>query len=89
LLDIIFEQYLESEFRDNDQMYIYNKKLLALDPFPHLKIEQVVQLNDPQKLKQKIFVNEYKNSVDIKHVISTPLKELKLEYTNFINNKNE
>jgi hypothetical protein len=87
LLDVIFDQYLESEFRDNDQMYVLYKKLLALDPFPHMTVDQVILLNNPNKLNQKIYVNEFKNSVDMKHIIDTPLKELKAEYKAFINEK--
>lgn len=84
MLDITWEQYLESEFRDNDQMYMYNKKLSALDPFPHLKVDTVLQLNQPQNLKRKLYVNDYKNSKDIGFIIQTPLNELKKDYDTFL-----
>ena len=91
IMDITFEQYLESEFRDNEQLYAYNKKLSALDPFPHLKVDTVKELGLPEQLKRKLFVTEFKNTKEIQYIIETPMKDLQKEYADFINqiNNNE
>jgi hypothetical protein len=84
MADVTWEQYLESEFKDNDQLYIYNKKLSALDPFPHLTVETVMGLNMPNLLKRKMFVIDYKNSREVNYIITTPLKELRVDYDKYL-----
>lgn len=87
MLDVIFDQYLESEFRDNDQLYVYNKKLSALDPFLHLKLEDVIALNDKNGLMRKIYLNDFKNSQTVDYIVRTPLEELKVKYNEFLKSK--
>jgi hypothetical protein len=87
MADIIWEQYLESEFRDNDQMYAYNKKLSALDPFPHLKISDIQELGMTNELHKKLFVTDYKNSRSTQFIIETPIEDLRKDYSDFINEK--
>jgi len=85
--DITYEQYLESEFRGNDQLYEYNSKIAALDPFPHYKLSDLVSLNMPEELKKKLFVIDFKNTMEIGYVLSKTKEELKKEYEEFLSSK--
>jgi len=87
MADITWDQYLESEFRDNDQLLEYNKKIAALDPFPHYKIADLITLNMPNELKKKLYIIDYKNSRSIGFVLEKTKVELDLDYQEFLTNK--
>jgi hypothetical protein len=85
--DITYEQYLESEFRGNDELYEYNSKIASLDPFPHYKISDLAALNMPDELKKKLYVIDFKNTKTISYVNSKTKEELKKEYNSFLAEK--
>ncbi len=84
IYDTVFEQYLESEFKENEQSYIYYKKLNSLDPMPHLTLESVTSTENQELIDRKIFLNDYKNARDMNFVITTSFDELKNDYLSFI-----
>jgi hypothetical protein len=89
MADITWDQYLESEFRDNDQLLEYNKKIAALDPFPHYKIADLVKFNMPKELKKKLYVIDYKNSREIGFILEKTKEELDADYSVFLNSKED
>lgn len=89
MADITWDQYLESEFRDNDQLLEYNKKIAALDPFPHYKIADLVKFNMPKELKKKLYVIDYKNSREIGFILEKTKEELDADYSVFLSNKED
>ena len=87
MLDITFEQYLESEFKDNEQLYQYNKKIASLDPFPHYKLTDIIALNMPEETKKKLYVIEYKNNRTVGFILSKTVEELRADYEKYISDK--
>lgn len=87
MADITWEQYLESEFRDNDQLLEYNKKIASLDPFPHYKVADLIQLKMTNELKKKLYVIDYKNSREVGFVLEKTKDELAKDYDEFLKNK--
>lgn len=87
IIAITFDQYLESEFRDNEDMYAYNKKIASLDPFPHIKLADLASLGlPPEQLHKKLYVVEYKNSKSIQFVLD-PKNDIKKDYEQYIKDK--
>lgn len=87
MADITWDQYLESEFRDNDQLLEYNKKLASLDPFPHYKIADLITMNMPNELKKKLYIIDYKNSREVGFILEKSKEELDADYQEFLTNK--
>lgn len=84
IYDTVFEQYIESEFKENEQSYIYYKKLNSLDPMPHKTLDAVLQTNMTELIDRKIYLNDYKNARDMNFFIVTPFDKLKEDYLSFI-----
>jgi hypothetical protein len=90
LLDITWDQYLESEFRENELLLEYYKKLNALDPMPHVDASKLKELGLEDELRRKLYIIEYKSTKDIYWVIKTPLDKLRADYSNYLTlKKNE
>lgn len=88
VLDIVFDKYLETEFKDNEQLYEYHKKIAALDPFPHFKMADLVSMGLPEEIKKKLYVLEYKNNRTIGQVNAMTQDELNKDFENYILKKN-
>ena len=48
VLDDLLREYLQAKYENNSLELMRSEKTLALEPFPHLTIEQVQRLNVPQ-----------------------------------------
>lgn len=89
VLDIVFDKYIETEFKDNEQLYEYNKKIAALDPFPHYKITELSGLGvPPMEIMKKLYVLEYKNNRAVGDVVSMTQEELNADFNKYITDKN-
>jgi len=78
-LDILLSQYLESEFRENEQMYIVETKKVKLEPFVHWDIELVrrsetIPNDDKQK---KEFYGEWVQMQTVEYLYNTELSKLR------------
>jgi hypothetical protein len=87
LFDSAWNKYLESEYRENDQMYAYYKKLSCLDPLLHLGLEDVTKTGNQTFIDRKIYLSDFKSDKEISYIIKTPLVQLKQEYIIYINEK--
>lgn len=89
VMDITCDQYLESEFKDNDQLYVYNKKIMSLDPFPHFNIADIKDFAPVSDLKKKLYVIDFKNTMSEMEVIKMDQAELIKKYEQYISTKGE
>lgn len=87
-LDLLLNQYLESEFRENEQMFKYEVKKSKLEPFVHWDINTVKGLGvkDIDYFK-KLYFNEWCSTKEIKDVIDTSIEALNDELTTFAEEK--
>lgn len=87
-LDLLLTQFLESEFRENEQLFIYETKKIKLEPFVHWDITTVQKLNvtdiDYQK---KLYFSEWIQTKAVNDVISTQIENLEKEFTEFVKTK--
>ena len=87
-LDLLLEQYYESEFRKNDMLREYYLKLIKIDPYVHFSIPEVIGMQLPQQIKnEKICFPEWKVTKTVKELVSMDLSELRQNLTTFTNNK--
>ncbi|MFZ7121775.1 MAG: hypothetical protein ACOWWH_12615 [Eubacteriaceae bacterium] len=88
VLDLLLSQFIESEFRENEQLYIYETKKSKLEPFVHWDILTVKDLGLSQEdYKNKLFFNEWINTLSIDYIIKTELEKLKEELNMFVSKK--
>jgi hypothetical protein len=70
ILDKLYIQYLETEFRNDILMYDRYLKLMLLNPAPHHEINEVAALLNPMQLAIKInferYVNQFENETNTK-----------------------
>lgn len=88
-LDILLNQYLESEYRENEQMLLYEKKKTQLEPFIHQTKEQVrnsLYISDFDKAKKEYF-NEWCKHKQINEITVTKLDKLQIDLDSYINEK--
>ncbi len=88
-LDLLLFQFLESEFKENEQMLVYEIKKAKLEPFIHYEIGTVRSSNyitDEDKRKKEYF-NEWIKTKSINDVTQTDFEILNKELTNFANGK--
>lgn len=87
-LDLLLSQFLESEFRENEQMFIYEMKKVKLEPFVHWDIVTVQGLNvDQIDYYKKLYFCDWIHTKEIREVIETDLDKLNEELTTFVNDK--
>jgi hypothetical protein len=87
-LDLLLSQFLESEFRENEQMFIYEMKKVKLEPFVHWEIESVQKLEVNQiDYFKKLYFSDWIQTKDIREVVETDLVKLNEELTAFANTK--
>jgi len=88
-LDLLLLQFLESEFKENEHMFIYEKKKVILEPFVHWDIVTVQGLNvDEIDYKKKLYFSDWVQTKKVNEVIKTDLQTLDNQLTAFVNNKN-
>ena len=87
-LDLLLTQFLESEFRENEQLFIYEAKKVKLEPFVHWDIVTVQKLNvDEVDYKKKLYFSDWIQTKEVNEVIKTSLEKLEVEFTKFVNDK--
>ena len=83
-LDLLLNQFLESEFRENEQLLIYEVKKVKLEPFVHWDIITVQKLNVVQvDYYKKLYFNDWIQTLETRYVIDTDIKKLNEELTMF------
>ncbi len=87
-LDLLLTQFLESEFRENEQLFIYETKKTKLEPFVHWDVVTVQKLNVEEiDYKKKLYFSDWIQTKEVNEVIKTSLEKLELEFTKFVNDK--
>ena len=89
-LNLLLEQYYESEFQHNELMRDYYHKIIKLEPFVHNMIQEVLAMPIQEVEKQsKIYFNDWLETVMISRVVETDISTLRQELIQFSNNKLE
>ncbi len=87
-LDLLLTQFLESEFRENEQLFIYESKKMKLEPFVHWDVLTVQNLNVAEiDYKKKLYFSDWIQTKEVNDVIKTSLEELEIEFTKFVKDK--
>ena len=88
-LYILLYQYLESEYRENETMYIVETKKVKLEPFVHWDITTVRgSLTIPDEDKQrKEFFSDWIQTKTIEEMESGKLEDLRSEFYEFVMSK--
>jgi len=87
-LDLLLSQYLESEFRENEQLFVYEVKKVKLEPFVHWDILSVQKLNvAPTDYNKKLYFSDWIQTKSIKDVIDGDIIKLNEELTVFSKEK--
>jgi len=94
-LDILLYQYMESEYRENESMYMAKIKLIKLEPFVHWDIEKVrasVTIS-PEDKQRKEFFGEWIQTKKTEEILATELEVLRADLDKYVLtktlNKNE
>ena len=83
-LDLLLFQYYESEFRENEQLFIYETKKARLEPFVHWDIDTVKDLNVNQTdYYKKLYFSDWMHRQTVREVIETDLDKLDEELTKY------
>lgn len=87
-LDLLLSQYLESEFRENEQLFVYEIKKVKLEPFVHWDILTVKDLGVGQDdYSKKLYFSDWIQTKTIKEVIDGDINKLNEELTAFSKEK--
>lgn len=87
-LDLLLSQYIESEFRDNEHMFVIEMKKIHLEPFIHWDIVTVQSLNvSDDDYKKKLYYNEWIKTKTNKELFDTELKVLEQELIKYTDSK--
>lgn len=87
MLDIVSSKWLETEYKDNETMLAYYKRLAALDALPHNSLDEVFKLGNTEAINRKLYLNDYKNSKPMETIIKMSVSEVIEDYQQFINTK--
>lgn len=83
-LDLLIFQYYESEFRENEQLFIYETKKAKLEPFVHWNIDTVKDLNVNQvDYYKKLYFSDWVHRQEVRYIIDTEIDKLDSELTQF------
>lgn len=87
-LDLLLLQFYESEFRENEQLLIYEIKKSKLEPFIHWDALTVRDLQPAKEdYNKKLYFSDWIKTKDVIEVITTSIEELQKEFTVFVNSK--
>jgi hypothetical protein len=89
VLDMLLYQFLESEYRENEEMLMYEYKKAQIEPFIHQTVEQVRQstsITNRDKTAKEYF-NAWCLSIDKNKIINDNLKSLKEDLYSYIQTK--
>jgi hypothetical protein len=88
-LDILLLQYLESEYRENETMYMVELKKVKLEPFIHWSIQTVRSsetISDTDKIKKEFF-SEWIQTKTIDEIYSTDTEDLRKQLDKYAQSK--
>ncbi|MFA5196774.1 MAG: hypothetical protein WC401_13330, partial [Bacteroidales bacterium] len=88
-LDILLFQYLESEYRENETMFIVEHKKAQLEPFVHWSISIVREsetIPDEDKQKKEFF-GEWIRTKTVEELYTATLEELRKELSDYCKEK--
>jgi hypothetical protein len=89
VLDMLLSQFLESEYRENEEMFLYEDKKIRLEPFVHWDVEIVrasTIISNIDKAAKEYF-NEWVLSIKKDVLISTDIEKLRVEFNEFVQAK--
>ena len=84
-LDILLSQYIESEYRENETMYIVEMKKVKLEPFVHWSIKLVREsqtISDEDK-QRKEFFSEWLSTKTVEEIYSTKIEDLRTQLADY------
>lgn len=88
-LDLFLTQFFESEFRENEQLFIFESKKAKLEPFVHWDVLTVKDLNVSEiDYKKKLYFSDWIHTKEVRQIIETPIEDLNKELTTFAESKN-
>lgn len=79
----MYEQYLEAKYQGDGVSLNLHKKLVKVEPFMHLTLEEVKALGDPEEVRRKQWYGEWLASMDGDRLIMSSVKELQTLFTAF------
>lgn len=85
--DIVSTKWLETEYKDNETMLAYHRRLSALDAMPHNSLDEVFKLGNQDAVNRKLYFNDYKNFKAVEEIIKMSVSEVIEDYRLFINTK--
>ncbi len=90
VLDLLLTQFVESEFRENEQAYAYEMKKINLEPFIHWNVLDVQTLNVASlDYKKKLYFNDWVKTKSVKEIVETDLTVLNTELDKYATDKDE
>lgn len=88
-LDILLSQYVESEYRENETMYIVEMKKVKLEPFVHwsMKLVRESQTISDEDKQRKEFFSEWLSTKSVEEIYSTKIEELRTQLADYAKGK--
>lgn len=89
ILDMLLYQFLESEYRENEEMFMYEMKKVMVEPFVHWSVELVRASTTIafQDKARKEYFNEWCLLQTKQEIIETDIEELKKSLDEFVTSK--
>lgn len=86
ILDLLLEQFIESEYRDNDVMLNYEIKKIKLEPFVHWDVSIIRTSKSISSIdkKKKEYFNEWIKTTTINYINDTDIEDLRAEFTAYV-----
>lgn len=89
-LDLLLMQFIESEFRENEKMFIYETKKAKLEPFVHWDVITVQKLNVATiEYNKKLYFSDWIKTKEIRDIITEDIEKLNQELTDFANERSQ
>jgi len=86
VLDLLLEQFYQSEYKGNPEELAYYLKLIRLEPFVHYTVEEVKLFVDNKELrKQKYYFGEWIKTVTQPEVIIKNIEQLTTLFNTYLN----
>lgn len=88
VLNFQYDQYIQSEFKNDPQMYGMMKKLMMIEPFFHYTIAEVQGFNISQEeMNRKIWFGEWSVQKSEEEIIKTTTDKLMKEFDSYVADK--
>jgi hypothetical protein len=82
------ERYLHAMYQNNPIELAVRLKLLYVEPFPHLKVQEAkMVITDFTDLNCKIYFGEWYSSLQDMAIVSTPTEKLREQLREFVKTK--